>query len=83
MSYYYRALEVVDALLLAFGGEMVEGNDDVFQYFATEDYTYRLDTNFVQKCADVIKEHMKPIMKNLDAMDKKMEERRKEHLIKK
>lgn len=76
MSYYYRALEVVDALLLAFSGEMVESADDVFQYFATEDYTYRIDTNFVQKCADMIKEHMKPIMKNLDVMDKEMEERR-------
>ena len=74
MSYYYRALEVVDALLLAFGGEVIRNDDDVSQYFEAGDYTYRIDPDFVQKCADMIKEHMKPIIKNLDLMDKKMEE---------
>lgn len=74
MSYYYRALEVVDALLLAFGGEVIRNDDDVSQYFEAGDYTYRIDPDFVQKCANMIKEHMKPIIKNLDLMDKKMEE---------
>lgn len=68
MSYYYRALEVMNAMLLAFGGEISENSDDVevSQYFAEDDYTYRIDPEFVQKCADMIKEHMMSILKNLD-----------------
>lgn len=71
MSYYYRALEVVNALLLAFGGKVTENDDEVAKYFTNGDYTYRIDPDFVQKCADMIKEHMKPIMKSLDEMDKR------------
>ena len=70
MSYYYRALEVQQALRLAFGGEAIEKDDDVSQYFDSDDYTYRVDSDFVQKCADMIIEHMKPIMENLDEMEK-------------
>lgn len=70
MSYYYRVLEVVEALTLALGGEIVE-NDDLARFFKADDYTYRIDPDFVQKCADMIKEHMAPIMKNLDAVDEK------------
>lgn len=69
MSYYYRALEVVDALVLAFGGETVENENEIARYFEADDYTYQIDPEFVQKCADMIKEHMRPIMKNLDEMD--------------
>ena len=70
MSYYYRALEVQQALRLAFGGEAIEKDDDVSQYFDSDDYAYRIDSDFVQTCADMITEHMKPIMKNLDEMEK-------------
>ena len=69
MSYYYRALEVVDALMLAFGGDAVENDDEMAKYFEKGDYTYQIDPEFVQKCADLIKEHMMPIMKNLNEMD--------------
>ncbi len=71
MSYYYRALEVMEALLLAFGGEIGD-NDDMAQYFAPDDYTYRIDLDFVQECADMIKEHMMPIVEKLDDIDEKV-----------
>ena len=70
MSYYYRVLEVLQALRLALGGETIEKDDDVSQYFDADDYTYRVDSDFVQKCADMIIEHMKPIMENLEEMEK-------------
>ena len=71
MSYYYRALEVAYALMLAFGGEVAEKNDEGSQYFDSGDYTYRIDPGFVQQCADMIKEHMSPIMKNLAEIDER------------
>ena len=55
---------------LALGGETIEKDDDVSQYLDADDYTYRVDSDFVQKCADMIIEHMKPIMENLDEMEK-------------
>ena len=60
---------------------MINNDDDISQYFEAGDYTYRIDPDFVQKCADMIKEHMKPIIKNLDTMDKKMEERKRKNLV--
>lgn len=71
MSYYYRALEVIDALLLAFGGEVEENDDDTALFFEPNDYTYKLDWDFIQKCADMIREHMNPIINNLDEMDER------------
>ena len=56
---------------MALGGEAIEKDDDVSQYLDAYDYTYRVDSDFVQKCADMIIEHMKPIMENLEEMEKR------------
>ena len=56
---------------MALGGEAIEKDDDVSQYLDADDYTYRVDSDFVQKCADMIIEHMKPIMENLEEMEKR------------
>lgn len=64
-------------LMLAFGGEVINNNDDdISQYFEAGDYTYRIDPDFVQKCADMIKEHMSPIMKNLAEIDERRTKKR-------
>ena len=62
--------------MLAFGGEAVENDDEMAKYFEKGDYTYQIDPEFVQKCADLIKEHMRPIMKNLDEIDARRQRRR-------
>ena len=56
---------------MALVGEAIEKDDDVSQYLDADDYTYRVDSDFVQKCADMIIEHMKPIMENLEEMEKR------------
>lgn len=80
MSYYYRALEVVDALVQAFGGKAAERDDEAAKYFEADDYTYQIDPEFVQKCANMIKEHMKPILKNLDEIDERRRKRQEKKL---
>ena len=75
MSYYYRALEVVDALVLAFGGKAAERDDETAKYFEADDYTYQIDPEFVQKCAEMINDHMKPMINKLDEIEKERQRR--------
>ena len=64
MCYYYRLLEVMKALSIAFDIECLPDEE-------CEDYTWAVDPAFVQECSELIKKHMRPMMDKFENLEKK------------
>lgn len=81
MCYYFRVLEVMKALGIALGieedPEQTEFPDPVPDVFPPEDYTYRIDQEFVRECAELIQNHLTPMVEELEKMDMRKKEKRK------
>lgn len=63
MCYYFRMLEVMKALSIAFDIECMPDEK-------CEDYTWAVDPDFVQECSELIKKHMKPMIDTFENLEK-------------
>ena len=69
MCYYYRILEVMKAISIAFGVECMPDEEK-------EDYTWSIDSNFVRECSELIKKHMEPMLDKFENRGKRMHKKK-------